>query len=131
MFKKIKEILVPNEFNRHNWVKEKLSILESGKKILDAGCGTQRYRKHCSHLQYFGQDFGEYKGDGEGLQCKNWQYGKLDYVGDIWDIKEKDETFDAILCTEVIEHIPYPNETVKEFSRLLKRGGAYAYGSLC
>ena len=123
MFKKIKEILVPNEFNRHNWVKDKLSSLESGKKILDAGCGTQRYRKHCSHLQYFGQDFGEYKGDGEGLQCEDWRYGKLDYVGDIWDIKEKDETFDAILCTEVIEHIPYPNETVNEFSRLLKQGG--------
>ena len=42
-------------------------------------------------------------------------------MGDIWDIKEKNNVFDAILCTEVFEHIPYPNETIKEFSRLLKK----------
>jgi SAM-dependent methyltransferase len=28
-----------------------------------------------------------------------------------------------ILCTEVFEHIPYPIETLKEFSRLLKKDG--------
>ena len=36
---------------------------------------------------------------------------------------EKDESFDVILCTEVLEHVPYPNETFKELSRLLKREG--------
>ena len=29
----------------------------------------------------------------------------LDYVGDIWEIEERDDSFDAILCTEVFEHI--------------------------
>jgi SAM-dependent methyltransferase len=44
-------------------------------------------------------------------------------VGDIWAVDERSETFDAILCTEVFEHIPYPIDTVKEFARLLKTGG--------
>ncbi len=123
MLGKIKEWLVPNESVRHTWVAEKLEALAQGKKLLDAGCGEQRYRKHCEHLTYSGQDFGEYTGEGKGLQEKSWRYGTLDYIGDVWNVKEKDGHFDAILCTEVFEHIPYPNEAVREFSRLLKDGG--------
>lgn len=47
----------------------------------------------------------------------------MDYKSNIWNIPEDDNYFDAILCTEVFEHIPYPVETLKEFSRLLKPGG--------
>ena len=52
--------------------------------------------------------------DGIGGE-EGYKYGALDYVGDIWDIKEKSSTFDTILCTEVFEHIPHPIETLKEF----------------
>jgi len=110
---------------RNKWVEKKLKSLSDGLKILDAGCGPQNYRKFCEHLDYKSQDFAQYdgKGNGEGLHNEDWEYGEIDYIGNIWDIEEKDNTFDAILCTEVIEHIPYPNETIKEFSRLLKSGG--------
>lgn len=110
---------------RDRWIEKELSALDSG-TILDAGCGPQPYRKFCEHLTYKSQDFGQYdgEGNGEGLQSKEaWGYGKLDYQGDIWKVDEKDSAFDAILCTEVIEHIPYPNETFEEFSRLLKPEG--------
>ena len=60
--------------------------------------------------------------DGVGGE-EGYKYGQLDYVGDIWDISEKDNTFDAILCTEVFEHIPHPIKTIQEFSRLLKKDG--------
>lgn len=110
---------------RNAWVEKKLKSLKNGLKILDAGCGPQNYRKFCAHLEYKSQDFAQYdgKGDGNALHNEDWKYGELDYIGNIWDINEKDGTFDAILCTEVIEHIAYPNETVKEFSRLLKPEG--------
>lgn len=123
MIKQLKKLLTPNESNRHSWVKEKLSKVKKNSNILDAGCGTQRYRKYCKHLQYFSQDFGQYTGDGTGLQISDWKYGNLDYIGDIWEINETDKKFDVVLCTEVMEHIPYPNETIKEFSRVIKTGG--------
>ena len=113
---------------RDKFVVEQLEKIGNNSKILDAGCGNQRYRRNCSHLNYLTQDFGEYKTDiaesfTNGAGGKGYQYGKIDYLGDIWNINEKDCVFDAILCTEVFEHIPYPVETIKEFSRLLKHGG--------
>ena len=119
-----------NKYARDNFVISKLNKLPTGSLILDAGCGSQRYKKYCNHLEYKTQDFGEYTtdckkrvdSDGVGGDA-GYQYGKLDYVGNIWEIDEKPETFNAILCTEVLEHVPYPNETIKEFSRLLKPNG--------
>lgn len=34
----------------------------------------------------------------------------------------KDETFDAVILTEVLEHLPYPIITLKEVHRILKKG---------
>lgn len=127
----IKRIIrsLDNQDKRDNFVKKQLSHVPAGSLLLDAGCGNQRYRESCKHLQYRGQDFGAYMfdekrsyTDGSG-GVHGYTYGKLDYVSDVWSIEEKTESFDAILCTEVFEHIPYPVETIKEFARLLKRGG--------
>lgn len=114
-----------------DFVSNALRQIPSGYIILDAGCGDQPYKKLCSHLMYRCQDFGLYTNDikqsihgGNGLHGDSeYQYGQLDYTGDVWNIAEKDEYFDAIICTEVFEHIPYPAETLQEFSRLLKPGG--------
>lgn len=110
---------------RHTWVKNTLKNLASGKRILDAGAGERRYFPFCEHLNYVSQDFNQYNGmgDGSGLQTGNWDTSKIDIVGDITSIPENDATFDAILCTEVFEHIPDPISACKEFSRLLKPGG--------
>lgn len=118
--------LVNNEYMRQEWVRDRLYEIPENSTILDAGCGSQQYRKNCKHLKYYAQDFGHYKRDEKDSltsRAELYNYGKLDYIGNIWGIDEKDSTFDVILCTEVLEHIPYPNETIKEFSRLLKPGG--------
>lgn len=107
------------------WVIEKLSGLPNGSRILDAGAGTQPYKKFCDHLEYVSQDFGEYNGygDGAGLQEKGFSYNDLHIVCDICSVPEADASFDAVLCTEVFEHIPDPVSALKELFRLLKPRG--------
>lgn len=115
----------PNEAVRDAWVMAQLARIAPGSKLLDAGCGTQPYRKYANELKYYAQDFAKYDGTGDkgGLQTSNFSYGQIDYIGNIWEIPEQNLFFDAILCTEVLEHLPFPNETLQEFGRLLKPGG--------
>jgi len=113
-----------NDLTRDKWVKKTLSSLRSGIRILDAGAGEKRYQKYCEHLNYVSQDNVEYTGTGnEGLHVKDWNYGKIDIVSDILNIPESDGSFDAVICTEVLEHIPNPVAVFDEFSRLLVSGG--------
>lgn len=119
-----------NQFERDDFIIAELKKLPPSTLILDAGCGNQPYRKYCSNLNYKAQDFGKYTVDqkkmlgSEGVGgAEGYKYGELDYIGDIWNIKEQDNTFDAILCSEVFEHIPHPIKTIQEFSRLLKKDG--------
>jgi SAM-dependent methyltransferase len=114
-----------NKQNRDKWVVKQLSALNNGVKLLDAGAGEQQYKRYCDHLDYTSQDFCEYKGigDGTGLQKNDWDTSQVDIISDIINIPVEDGAFDAILCTEVFEHLKYPVDTLKEFYRLLKPGG--------
>lgn len=114
-----------NSGTRDMWVLDRLKELPAGTKLLDAGAGEGRYKKFCGHLQYTSQDFGQYdgKGDGTGLHSGSWNNSHTDIISDITSIPVSDASYDAILCTEVLEHVPYPDIAIKEFSRILKSGG--------
>lgn len=126
MFEKlIDDVGRNNESFRHQWLTRVLHDLPSGSRILDAGAGTQQYRHLCVGLNYVSQDFGQYDGKGNesGLQTGEFDYKTLDIVSDIANIPEPDKSFDAIMCIEVLEHLPDPVSAIKEFSRLLRSGG--------
>ena len=115
-----------NKENRETWLKKTIKNIPKGKNILDAGAGELQYKKFCDHLKYTSQDFGKYTGNNlsEGLQMGKWDNSKLDILSDITKIPVKKSSFDAIMCIEVIEHLPEPAKAIKEFSRILKRGGS-------
>ncbi len=114
-----------NQTNRDLWLKAALLKVPAGSRILDAGAGELKYKPYCSHLNYVSQDFAQYdgKGDGIGLQMGSWDQTRLDIVSDITTIPEPDASFDAAMCIEVLEHVPYPVEALRELARLLKPGG--------
>lgn len=111
---------------RHEWVAERLGKIEGGKVLLDAGAGEQQYAPFCRHLKYIAQDFGKYdptectKGVSEELM---WDTSKVDIVCDIIDMPLEDESVDAVLCTEVFEHLKDPIPAIREIARILKPGG--------
>lgn len=114
-----------NQEKREQWLEKTLSQIPAGYKVLDAGAGELTYKKFCSHLQYTSQDFAQYDGQGnrEGLQTKKWDGQKVDIISDITRIPVADNSFDVIMCIEVIEHIPEPALAIPEFARILKPGG--------
>jgi ubiquinone/menaquinone biosynthesis C-methylase UbiE len=114
-----------NDIEREAWVRQRLESIPAGSRLLDAGAGEQRFKKFCGHLHYVSQDFGQYDGTGDhaGLQTATWNQANLDIVSDITAIPEPNGSFDAILCTEVLEHLPSPIAAVAEFSRLLRADG--------
>lgn len=126
----LKDLFVPaigndNHERRRAWVIKELKQIADDSRILDAGAGTQHFKQYCQHLTYISQDFASYvpSVDNEGLQNDKWDYGELDIISDITSIPEPDASFDAILCSEVLEHLPDPNAAISEFSRLTKKGG--------
>jgi len=112
-----------SSFERDSWVHEKLRAIPVGARVLDAGAGQCRYRSSLTHTRYETQDFAQYVGSECGPLKETWDYGKLDYVCDITKIPVEDGSFDAVLCTEVLEHVPDPISAIKELARLITPGG--------
>src|SRR5262245_12918400 len=106
-----------NIYNRREWVARQASRLPAGARVLDVGAGTGQYRSLFAHCEYKAHDFGK---EPETVG----RYTPLDFESDILDIPAPDGAFDAVLCTEVLEHVPEPIRAVQELARLLRPGGA-------
>jgi ubiquinone/menaquinone biosynthesis C-methylase UbiE len=89
--------------------------LPHGSCILDAGAGEGVYKRFFNHCEYSAIDL--------AVGESRWNYSNLDYIGPLDNMPIEDEKFDAILCTQVLEHLEWPRESLKEMYRVLKKGG--------
>jgi len=108
-----------NVLNRDAWIASQAMELPKGSRVLDAGAGSCPYRACFSHCEYQTQDFTNLQGE----QLSGGQYGEMDYICDIASVPVEDGSFDAVLCSEVLEHVADPVKVVQEFARILKPGG--------
>lgn len=86
-------------------------------RVLDIGCGNCPFRHLLDpqNTQYQGIDV---------KVASNFGYNNPDVVYyDGKTIPFADESFDAVLCTEVLEHVPDPVPFIAELRRVLKSGG--------
>lgn len=83
--------------------------------ILDAGAGECVYKRYFLHCTYKAIDL--------AVGESRWNYDNLDYISPLHEMPIEDGVFDAVLCTQVLEHLEWPRESVKEMCRVLKPGG--------
>jgi len=85
-----------------------------GARVLDVGAGDAPYRELFGHVRY---------------QTSDWalsQYESaipVDYVAPGHSLPVPDHTFDAVLFTQVLEHVPNPQAVLNELFRVLRPGG--------
>lgn len=92
----------------------------NGARVLDAGCGTGRFS------QLLVDRGAEVVSLDVGVRLLAEVGKKTDSapcVGDIQKLPFPDNSFDGVVSSEVIEHIPVPAEGVAELVRVLKPGG--------
>ncbi|MBI5236751.1 MAG: class I SAM-dependent methyltransferase [Deltaproteobacteria bacterium] len=83
--------------------------------VLDMGAGECAYKKFFSHCRYKAVDLAV--GDNE------WNYNNLNVIAELHNLPFAASSADAILCTQALEHLEWPRESVKEFYRILKPSG--------
>jgi len=108
-----------NQVLRDQWVRAQAESLPAGSRVLDVGAGSAPYRGFFAHCRYFTQDFALL----DPGQLLHGAYSEVDYVSHASSIPVESGSFDAVLCTEVLEHVPEPINVVKEISRALRPGG--------
>lgn len=92
----------------------------SNKRLLDAGCGTGWFSKAASDRGALvtSMDLGENLLSEVAKKCETERV-----AGSILEMPFKKNTFDLIVCSEVIEHVPDPEKAITELYRVLKPGG--------
>ena len=88
-------------------------------KLLDIGCGTKPYReplsKYCS--EYIGIDH----------YVTQHDKTNIDIFSTAYRIPVRDQSFESVICTGVLEHLEEPDVALKECVRVLKSNGVAIY----
>jgi SAM-dependent methyltransferase len=113
-------LALPKAFSARRWhinrfVRWAAASLTPGSVILDAGAGECAYKPLFVHCRYIAIDVAT----GEST----WDYRSLDAIALLDHLPFAANRFDAVLCTETLEHLEWPRESVAELHRVIRPGG--------
>lgn len=90
--------------------------IPSGSLVLDAGAGECQFKIFFEKHRYTAVDAAY--GD------ETWDYSNIDIISSLDSMPFENNTFDAVICTQVLEHVNEPQQVLNELYRVLKHGGA-------
>lgn len=96
------------------FLRQALSELAPGSRVLDVGSGDSPYRELFDGLTYLTNDWAGTMHEPET---------PVDVVAPAHDLPLDDDSLDAIVCTQVLEHTPEPWVVIDEFARVIRPGG--------
>ena len=109
--------------------------LDSGNSVLDMGCGEGRHTIGLfidRQINAFGfdlsiKDLNIARSRLNDFPVKpNNKSACIFGVSNINQMPFSDGAYDSVICSEVLEHVPSPEESIKELIRVLKPGGILA-----
>jgi SAM-dependent methyltransferase len=95
-------------------MREAAAALPAGARVLDAGAGTAPYRECFAHCSYMTADWEASVHPGAR---------RSDIVASLDALPVPDASFDAVLNTQVLEHVADPGKVASELLRVLVPGG--------
>lgn len=96
------------------FVQSAAASLPAATLVLDAGAGDAPYRELFHHCTYITADF---------AATRYHDFRKISMVCDLAKLPIRDQMFDAVINTQVLEHVPEPGSVLAEFRRILVPGG--------
>jgi SAM-dependent methyltransferase len=94
------------------FVRDVADSLASGATVLDVGAGRSPYRELFAHCDY---------------RTTDWENSvhelDVDFIAPAEGLPVPDEAFDAVLYTQVLEHVAEPAAVLAEAARVLRDGG--------
>jgi SAM-dependent methyltransferase len=111
----IKERIEVYDYPLKQFVHQTAKTISPNARLLDAGAGEGQYRQEFLHTRYTGIDL--------AIGDSSWNYHNLDAIAELTALPFAQSTFDAVLCTQVLEHVTEPYLVLMELNRTLKPGG--------
>jgi SAM-dependent methyltransferase len=89
--------------------------LPPGARVLDAGAGEGRYRPLFARQEYVAVDL--------AVGDPDWDYGSVSVMADLVRLPFGEGSFDHVVTTQTLEHLPEPGAFLVEAARALRPGG--------
>lgn len=113
-------------------LQEKISCTKNDLRILDAGCGDAlplyiiASQDHSRKINFYGIDASELDITFAEDLRPLLDFDNISFeVGNIEKLPFQDSYFDIVICSEVVEHMKYPENCLMEIKRVLKDDGTF------